>query len=319
MADSPAVPSADPELVRDLLAGLDKLFGLHAGYRAVHAKGTFCSGVFTPWPEARQLTRAPHASRASTTVTVRFSDFAGIPSVADNDPNGAGPRGVAIRFHLGDHAHTDIIGHSHDGFPTRTGEEFLQLLHALTSSETKGAGPTPVDRFFATHPRAKKFFETPHPIPSSFAREAFFAVTAFKFVAADGSSRFGRFRIRPRAGTHYLDAAEAAKKSPSFLFDELTSRLAAGPEEIDVIVQLAGETDDVADASIPWPESRRQIPFGTITLKKRENDNDSELRRIIFDPIPRVDGIEPSADPLIGVRSELYLLGGRRRRAAGVS
>jgi catalase len=316
MANSTALPSADPAIVKGLLEGLDKLFGSHPGFRAVHAKGAFCSGSFTPAPQARQLTRAPHATGPSTPVTVRFSDFAGIPTVSDNDPQGAGPRGFAVRFHLGDHAHTDIIGHSHDGFPTRTGEEFLQLVQALTSNEPKGSGSGPTDRFFASHPRAKKFFETPHPTPSSFAREAFFAVTAFRFVAADGTSRVGRFRIRPKGGTDFLSAADAAKKSPNFLFDELTARLSNGTIELDVFVQLANEGDEVADATVVWPEDRREVLFGTITLKKRENDNDPELRRIIFDPIPRVDGIEPSADPLIGVRSDLYLLGGRRRRAA---
>ena len=37
---------------------------------------------------------------------------------------------------------------------------------------------------------------------------------------------------------------------------------------------------------------------------------------IIFDPIPRVDGIEPSNDPLFELRAAIYLLSGRRRRAA---
>jgi catalase len=42
----------------------------------------------------------------------------------------------------------------------------------------------------------------------------------------------------------------------------------------------------------------------------------AEQKRIIFDPIPRVDGIDPSADPLLELRAAIYLLSGRRRRAA---
>jgi hypothetical protein len=41
-----------------------------------------------------------------------------------------------------------------------------------------------------------------------------------------------------------------------------------------------------------------------------------ERRKIIFDPIPRVNGIDSAGDPLTALRSELYLLSGRRRRAA---
>ena len=45
-------------------------------------------------------------------------------------------------------------------------------------------------------------------------------------------------------------------------------------------------------------------------------DNAAEQKQIIFDPIPRVDGIEPSADPLLELRAAIYLMSGRRRRSA---
>jgi catalase len=35
-----------------------------------------------------------------------------------------------------------------------------------------------------------------------------------------------------------------------------------------------------------------------------------------YKPIPRVDGIEPSDDPLLELRAAVYLLSGRRRRQA---
>jgi catalase len=43
-------------------------------------------------------------------------------------------------------------------------------------------------------------------------------------------------------------------------------------------------------------------------------NNDDEQRHIIFDPIPRVDGIESSGDPLLEARAAAYLMSGRRRR-----
>jgi catalase len=52
-----------------------------------------CAGRFTPGADAATLTRAPHASRDSTPVIVRFSDAAGLPTIPDNAPSGAGPRG----------------------------------------------------------------------------------------------------------------------------------------------------------------------------------------------------------------------------------
>jgi catalase len=317
MAASPqTAPTPRPALIQQLLDALDALSGLHPGFRPAHAKGALCSGTFTPSPGAVQLTRAPHAARPSTPVIVRFSDSSGLPAVADNDPQRASPRGIAVRFYLADRVHTDIVAHSFDGFPVRTGEEFLELLRALAAlGQGQGA---PFAAFLASHPRARQFVEAPKPIPSSFAKESFFAVTAFRFTNPEGRSRYGRFRIRPEAGNDHLSAADAAGRSANFLFDEIAQRLAGGPVRFAISVQLAEDGDDVADASVAWPDSRPEVAFGTITLTARANDADPELRKIIFDPVPRVDGIDPSADPLIEVRSAIYLLSGRRRRAAGV-
>ncbi len=301
-------------LAQEVLDSLDATSGVHPGYRPAHAKGLMCSGAFTPSPEAAKLTRAPHANRPSTPVTVRFSDSTGLPTIPDNDPARSGPRGIAIRFHLGEHAHTDIIGHSTNGFPVRTGEEFLEFIRAAAAF---GAGrPEAFGAFLATHPNAKRFIEAPKPIPTSFTREAFYAVTAFKFTNADGVSRHGRFRIRPEAGTEYLSNEQAAAKSSNFLFDEIGPRLAKAPVKLGVFVQLAEAGDDVADASVPWPESRKEVPFGWITLTGRVDEQEPERRKIIFDPLPRIDGIDSSGDPLTDVRADVYLLSGRRRRAA---
>jgi len=304
---------ANPTLAQQLLDAFDALFGLHPGFRPAHAKGLMCSGRFTPSPEAAKLTGAPHASQPSTAVTVRYSDGTGLPTIPDNDPR-SGAKGMAVRFHLGEHDHTDIVAHSTNGFPVRTGEEFLEFLRAAKAFAS--GQPEVFGSFLATHPNAKRFVETPKLIPTSFAREAFFAVTSFKFTNADGVSRHGRFRIRPEAGTEYLSEKDAETKSENFLFDEIRQRLAKGPVQLGVFVQIAEPGDDVADASTIWPETRSEIPFGTITLTERVDDQVTELRKIIFDPVPRVEGIDSSGDPLTQVRADIYLLSGRRRRAA---
>jgi catalase len=302
-------------LIADLLTALDELSGgIHPGFRAVHAKGLMCAGTFSPSPRAAELTRAPHANRPSTPVTVRYSDSTGLPTVPDNDPARSGPRGIAVRFYLAEHVHTDIVAHSTDGFPARNGEELLAFFRAAAAF---GEGkPEALKAFLAAHPSARRFVEAPKPIPTSFTREAFFAVTSFKFTNAQGVSRHVRFRIRPEEGTEYLTDAQAAAKSPDFLFEEIGPRLQRGPARLGVFVQLAGDGDDVTDASVSWPANRAEVPFGTVTLTARVDEQEPERRKIIFDPIPRVDGIDTSGDLLSEVRSDIYLLSGRRRRAA---
>jgi catalase len=246
---------------------------------------------------------------------VRFSSSTGLPQIPDNDPN-ANPRGLAIRFHLAEHVHTDIVSHSTDGFPTRTGQEFLEFLRAAASSDPAKPSPSPIEVFLAGHPKALEFVQTPKPSPSSFARESYFGVTALRFANKDGVSRYGRYRITPDAGNEHLDDATARTKGTNFLFDELTERITRGPISFQILVQVANDNDIVNDATVHWPEERPLINLGRILLTNPVTDNAREQKKIIFDPIPRVDGIEPSDDPLLELRAAIYLLSGRRRRQA---
>jgi catalase len=273
------------------------------------------SGVFTPTPEAASLSRAPHFVRASTPVSVRFSNSTGIPLIPDNDPN-ADPRGLAIRFHLADRVHTDIVSHSTDGFPTHTGAEFLEFLRAVASTAPEAPHPNPIEVFLGSHPAALAFVQTPKPAPSSFARETYYGVTAMHFTNAEGVSRYGRYRILPEAGNDHLSAEELAAKEPNFLFDEIAARIASSPIRFTVAVQLAEDGDTVDDATIHWPADRQLLEIGNLALTEPVADSAAEQKHTIFDPIPRVDGIEPSADPLLELRAAIYLLSGRRRRAA---
>jgi len=119
--------------------------------------------------------------------------------------------------------------------------------------------------------------------------------------------------VLTKGGTEYLSDEEAAAMSANFLFDELGS-LASQPVTLAILVQMAEPVDNIADASTTWPANRTELPFGTITLTARVDEQAPERRKIIFDPVPRVDGIDPSGDPLTQVRADLYLLSGRRRR-----
>lgn len=293
-------------LAEVLLKEFDVIFGEHPGFRPTHAKGTMLSGTFRPAQDAASLTRAPHLARESTPVLVRFSDTTGIPTIPDNDPN-ASPRGMGIRFMLAEHVHTDIVAHSTPEFPVQDGAGFLGLLQAIASGDPSA--------FFGSHPAAAAFAKSLRT-PSSFARAAYFATSAFRFTNKDGVSRFGRYRIMPEAGVELLDDATSKSKDGNYLFEDLTRRISAGAVSFDILVQVANENDVVNDATIHWPEERAKVNFGKITLTAKVPDDAHEQKKIIFDPLPRVDGIEPSDDPLFELRAALYLLSGRRRRGA---
>jgi catalase len=302
-------------LSNEILQKFDTLFGVHPGFRPAHAKGTMLNGSFTPTAEAAALSKAPHLNRPATPVSVRFSNSTGIPVIPDNDPN-ADPRGCAVRFHLAERVHTDIVAHSTNGFPARTGQDFLEFLTAIAATDLTRFPGSPLEKYLGTHPAALAFVQTPKPPPSSFARETYFGLTAVRFISQGGVGRYGRYRLLPEAGNEHLDAAAVAARGPNYLFDELEQRVAKEPVKFRVVAQLAEDGDTVNDVTVQWPDSRKLLELGTLSFTAPVLDEAHEQKQIIFDPIPRVDGIDASDDPLLELRAAVYLLSGRRRRSA---
>ena len=82
-----------------------------------------------------------------------------------------------------------------------------------------------------------------------------------------------------------------------------------------IFAQLAAPGDIVDDSFAHWPEDRPQIEFGTLELTTVVANNEAAQSDLVFDPVPRVDGIDPSEDPLLEARSSAYIVSFRRRHA----
>jgi catalase len=311
-------PVNHEQTANDVIDALHSANGVHPGFRPAHAKGILVRGIFRPAYEARSVTCAPHMQDSEIPVTVRFSDFAGFPAVADANGSAASPRGCAIRFQLGEHKHTDIVAHSVDAFPTRTAEEFAEFMRAVGASGPAAMKPTPIEKFLSRNRAALAFVQAPKPIPVSFARECYFAVNAYKFTTALGSVRCGRFRIRPEDGALYLAEAQLAGMRADFLADEMKASLLRAPCRLLISVQVAESSDVTDDSTVRWPEDRLNVRLGTVELREFVDNSGPEQQHIIFDPVPRIPGIEPSGDPLIEDRAATYLISGRRRRGEAV-
>ncbi|KAM7214317.1 Catalase-like domain containing protein [Rhypophila decipiens] len=301
------------ETSQSILDAFKGIFGSHPGFRPAHAKGALLTGTFTPTPSAGTLSSAPHFNQPSTQITARFSSSTGIPNLPDNDANGQ-PRGFAIRFHLppspenGHRKHTDIITHAVDAFPAATPEETLAFFSAVRDGQ--------IAEHVASHPHALTFVQTPKPFPVSFDRERFFGVNAFKLVNGSKTA-FIRYRIVPVKGTSYLSEDQVQSQPGDYLFSNLGEKT---PIEFKLVAQIADLSagDVTNDNTYKWPDSRPVVELGLIKLDKVLDHEESEAlgKNIIFDPIPRVDGVEASDDPLLDLRAGVYLLSGRERRAA---
>lgn len=255
-------------------------------------------------------------------MTLRFSSSTGLPALPDTDPNGS-PRGVGIRFNLGGRKHTDIIAHSTPYFPVKTGEDFLGLVKAQIATAVHaaqgGGSPTPIEQFLGGHPETLAFVTAPKPVTESLVGLRYFSCNAFKLIDKDDKVTVIRYQVLPTTGTDVIDAEELKSKAPNFLFDELPTRLKSGPVDLKLVAQIAEEGDNVNDATVHWPSERKLIELGTLTLEgeeEPEEKNKADQKYIIYDPIPRVDGVEASDDPLLEFRAAVYLISGRERRSA---
>ncbi|WP_210521638.1 catalase family peroxidase [Hymenobacter terricola] len=276
-------------------------FGAHHA-RAVHTKGIILEGSFTPAPEARSLTRAPHLQGATLPIIVRFSDFTGIPDIPDT-VGASRPRGMAIKFQLPGNASTDIVAHSFNGFPAATTDEFRSLLLAIGASGSGNAAP--LQQFLATHPVAKTFLTTQKPLTTSWATLSFFGVNAFKFTNKAGQVHFVRYQLIPDAGEHFLTRAQAATAGPDYLQTEIKQRVAEKPITFKLYAQVAEKGDAIENPSVAWPDSRKRVLLGTLSIKNMAPNTVEEDKSLFFNPNNVPDGVNV-ADPMLVDRARSY-------------
>lgn len=103
-------------------------------------------------------------------------------------------------------------------------------------------------------------------------------------------------------------------KSPNFLAEDLKTRLLQAPVKFRLLLQLADPTDATNNASAVWPESRRKVELGVISITSLVPDNAGAESDLAFDPTRLADGIELSDDPLLTLRSRVYAISAAPRR-----
>src|SRR6516165_9693110 len=300
----------DQPISEQIVDAMNKVFGVHPGFRANHAKGIVAEGHFTGAPEALGLSRAVLFNGSPIPVTVRLSDSTGIPNIPDGSAN-AKPHGIAIKFHLADGSDTDMVINSFKFFPVATGEDFRDLLLALAASPPDASKPTKFEQFAASHPSVSAAFAS-MSTPDSFADEEYYGVNAFVLVNKSGERQAVRYQMVPERVVH-LVASDAAKQPPNFLMDELPERLKRGPVTFHLRAQLAVAGDSTKDPTIARPNDRKVVELGILTVDKAVPNSAEMEKKLLFLPGALTDGIEESNDPLIDVRNGAYALSFSRR------
>lgn len=305
-----------PARAKNVIGAMEQCMNGVPGFRRGHARGIAFHGRFTATPEVATLTTAEHLQGEEVETVVRLSNGGASPYLADRQNAKTGnPLGLGVRFALRDGAASTWTALSLSAFPPRTPDDFLAMVEAQRAVLPGGIpNPLRIAAFVARRPHAFagiKDAATLKPT-QSFATTRFNGLHAYWLVDAGGARRAFRFRWIPVAGSVPFDPADDAVLPPQYLVSEIRERLARGPIAWDLVFQLADPGDPTHDMTQAWPEDRRLVPAGRLTLDRLHEDPDV-VDGYVFDPLNVPPGIEPSDDPVLHFRAQAYAESFRRR------
>jgi catalase len=97
----------------------------------------------------------------------------------------------------------------------------------------------------------------------------FTAFTPFKFVNRDNKVTMVRFRFVPQDGEKQLSDAEQKSMPQDFLEKAFIDRTHQSPVRWDMLVTIGQPGDSEDDPTILWPNNRKEVRAGTLTLRQQ--------------------------------------------------
>ena len=288
----------------------EHVYGRHDGFRRNHAKGLSATGSFASTGAGAAICRAAVFQPGTIPLVGRFSLGGGLPDQADKPDT---VRGLGLLFQAnGQQWRTAMI--NVPVFTDSTPQGFYErLLASKPLPDTGKPDPQKMAAFLDRHPEtvaAMKIIKQSPP-SAGFADSTFYGLNAFWFTNSAGATVPVRWSVVPQdAGGPGLPARSTGK---DFLFDDLIRTLAQRPVKWRLVLTVGEPGDPTNDATKPWPQSRRSIDAGTITISAVQTEEPGNARDINFDPLVLPDGIFPSDDPLPAARSAVYARSFTRR------
>src|SRR5271156_2217052 len=285
---------------KKLVAGLAPPGGPALGHRRNHAKGICFTGTFEANGDGSALSTAQVFERGQYPVVGRFN-------LATADANAADAmvrvRGLGILITTPDGQEWRSAMINAPVFPVSTPQAFYELLTASASKD-----PDAMKNFITAHPGFTTFlgWAKNGAWTGSYAEEPYNSLDSFLFVDGSGAKHPIRWSLVPAAQPVPISPDELAKRGPDALEQEITQRVAAGPQRWSLVVTVANPDDQTADPNKAWPADRRTLNVGTLTVQQIEPERDGPCRDINFDPTVLPSGITTSDDPFPAARSAAY-------------
>jgi catalase len=289
----------------------EHIYGRHDGFRRNHAKGLSATGTFVSSGAGAAICRAAVFQQGTVPLVGRFSLGGGLPDQADKPDT---VRGLGLLFQGPDGQQWRTAMINLPVFTDSTPEGFYErLLASKPLPETGKPDPQKMAAFLDRHPETAAAMKIIKQSPPSagFADSTFHGLNAFWFTNGAGATVPVRWSVVPEdVGGAVVPGSPRGK---DFLFDDLIRTLAQRPLKWRLVLTVGEPGDPTNDATKPWPQSRRTIDAGTITITAVQTEEAGNGRDVNFDPLVLPDGITASDDPLPAARSAVYARSFTRR------
>jgi catalase len=290
-----------------VVSSIEAVFGVTPGERRNHIKGTCAAGEFVGDPKAAEAyTRSAMFSGKPVPVEARFSLAGGNPKAPDFAKS---PRGMALEFSLpkGELQHMTML--NVPVFGAAQPRTFYDQMVALKPDPATGKpDPEKVKAFNATHPdiRALADYMAHNNPPVSYANSAFNSIHTFKFINRDNKTTLVRWQFVPQDGAKQLTDEQMKTMPANFLEKALIDRTRQGPLRWDMVIAIGQPGDSVVDPTVAWPENRKHVKVGTLTISSAMPQKGAPCEQINYDPLVMSDGIDATDDPILQFRSPAY-------------
>jgi catalase len=270
------------------------------GHRRNHAKGICFTGVFEANGAGSTLSKAPVFVRGQYPIVGRFNLASANLSAPDATVR---VRGMGLQITMPDGQMWRSAMIDAPFFPVSTPRALYELTVASGSKD-----PDAMKNFVAAHAELANFgtWAQSAPWTGSYAEERYNSLNSFTFTNASGATSTVRWSLLPAAQPVAVQPDELAKGGPDVLEQEITQRVKSGPLHWALVVTVANPNDPTSDPSKAWPQERRTLEVGTLTVQQIEPEQDGPCRDINYDPTILPSGISTSDDPFPAARSSAY-------------
>lgn len=302
--------------------------------RVVHAKGSGAHGVFECTDPIPELTCAQMLSTKGykCPLTVRFSTVGGESGSHDCARD---PRGFAVKFRT-DEGNWDLVCNNTPVFFLRDPAKFPHFIHTQkrdpSTHLTHADDSTMFWDYLSQNPESihqVMILMGDRGIPDGYRFMHGYSGHTLKFVNKDGDWVYVQIHMKSQQGTKFITQEDSATKSPDYSQKDLYEAIQRGEyPKWDFCVQTMTpkEAEDlwekqrinVFDLTHVWPQKQFPVKkIGEFTLNENAVNYFAEIEQVAFSPSHMVQGIEPSADPVL--QSRLFSYADTHRHRVGVN